>query len=133
MAAFSVIGFVDNIKLIDGACLLFVSEFKKGYTKQNGEVVDDKYISWKIIFGEYFRKYLTQHFGRGMLVEVKGDVLPYVIEHGEVRDGLSVIGQTCNLFSFPRSNVKQELRMIKESQEPNGAQPNVEEFQRDDF
>lgn len=133
MAAFSVIGFVDCIKIIDGACLMFLSEFKKGYTKKNGEHVDDKYISWRIIFKDYFRKYLTENFNKGMLVEVKGEVFPYEVEHGEVKDGISILGQCCNLFSFPRSSMKQELRLIKRSQEMNDEEPDVDEFYREDF
>ena len=133
MAAFSVIGFVESIKLIDGACLLFLSEYKKGFRKKTGELVDDKYISWRIIFKDYFKKYLIDHFGKGMLVEVKGEVFPYAIEHGEMQDGISVLGQTCNAFSYPRASVKQELKMIKESQEASTEKPNLDDFKQDDF
>ena len=84
MAAFSVIGFVDTIKILPDSCILFLSEYKKGYKKADGTVVEDKYHSWKVIFKGYFIKYLTTHFGKGMLVEVKGEIVPYVIEHGQL-------------------------------------------------
>lgn len=133
MAAFSVIGFVDAVKVQQDFVLLFVSEYKKGYKKKTGEVVDDKYISWKVIFKSSFRKYIIDHFAKGMLVEVKGEVFPYAIEHGEFKDGISVVGQCVNMFSYPRSSVKQELRMIKESQDTSTEQPNLDEFNREDF
>lgn len=133
MAAFSVIGFVDAVKVQQDFVLLFVSEYKKGYKKKTGEVVDDKYISWKVIFKSSFRKYIIDHFAKGMLVEVKGEVFPYAIEHGELKDGISIIGQCVNMFSYPRSSVKQELRMIKESQDASTEQPNLDEFNREDF
>lgn len=133
MASFSVIGFVDTIKLLQDSCLLYVSEFKKGYKKSNGEIVDDKYLSWKIIFKGYFKKYLTQHFNKGMLVEVKGDILPYAIEHDKSVDGYSIIGQVCNLYSYPRLAVKSEIKMIKDSQAFVEDVPDLKSFNEPDF
>ena len=105
MAAFSVIGFIDAVKILPDSCIIFLSEYKKGYRKADGTIVDDKYVSWKVIYKGYFIKYITSHFGKGMLVEVKGEVLPYAIEHGEMVAGVSVIGQTCNIYSsYSHSN-----------------------------
>lgn len=132
MASFSVIGFIDSIRIIENGCLLFLSEFKKGYRKQNGETVDDRYVSWKIVFGSYFRKYLTEHFGNGMLVEVKGEVMPYAIDHGNVVDGTSVIGQCVNLFSYPRISQKNEYKMKKDSQDCDEV-PDIGSFMSPDF
>ena len=133
MAAFSVIGFVDTIKILPDSCILFLSEYKKGYKKADGTVVEDKYHSWKVIFKGYFIKYLTTHFGKWMLVEVKGEIVPYVIEHGQITDGYSVIGQTCNVFSYPRYSVKQEQKMIKESMDNTNELPDLESFNQPDF
>lgn len=133
MASFSVIGFVDSVKLLQDACLLYVSEFKKGYKKSNGEYVDDRYMTWKIIYKGYFRKYLMEHFNKGMLVEVKADIVPYAIEHGKTVEGFSVIGQTCNLFSYPRSSVKGEMKMIKDSQLHSDEAPDLEGYIQPDF
>ena len=133
MASFSVIGFVDAIKILPDSCMLFLSEYKKGYKKSDGTVVDDKYHAWKIIFKGYFIKYLTTHFGKGMLVEVKGEIVPYVIEHGQIIDGYSVIGQTCNIFSYPRYSVKQENKMIKESMDSANVLPDLESYNQPDF
>ena len=133
MAAFSVIGFIDAVKILPDSCILFLSEYKKGYRKTDGTIVDDKYVSWKIIYKGYFIKYITSHFGKGMLVEVKGEVLPYAIEHGQAVEGVSVIGQTCNLYSYPRYNAKQELKMIKESQAVSNELPDLDDFNKPDF
>lgn len=133
MAAFSVIGFIDAVKILPDSCILFLSEYKKGYRKADGTIVDDKYVSWKVIYKGYFIKYITSHFGKGMLVEVKGEVLPYAIERGEMVAGVSVIGQTCNIYSYPRYGLKQEQKMIKESQEVSNELPDLDDFNKPDF
>ena len=68
-----------------------------------------------------------------MLVKVKGEVLPYAIEHGQIIDGVSFIGQTCDIFSYPRTSVKQEMRLIKESQDNSDEAPNLEDYNTQDF
>ena len=133
MASWQCVGFVDAVKVLPDACILFLSEYKKGYKKTDGTIVDDKYHSWKIIFKGYFIKYITTHFNKGMLVEVKGDIVPYAIEHGQITDGYSIIGQTCNLFSYPRYSVKQEQKMIKDSMANADAAPDLESFNSPDF
>lgn len=133
MASFEVIGFINVVKYLPDSVLLYVDEYKKGYKKSDGTFVPDKYLSWKVIYKAYFKKFISEHFSKGMLVKVKGDVVPYAIEHGKPVDGYSVIGETINLFSYPRSTVKQELRMIKESQEASDEQPNIEDFNAPDF
>lgn len=133
MASWQCVGFVDAVKILPDACILFLSEYKKGYKKLDGTIVDDKYHAWKIIFKGYFTKYLTMHFGKGMLVEVKGDIVPYAIEHGQITEGYSIIGQTCNLFSYPRYSIRQEQKMIKESLGNANEQPDLESFNQPDF
>ena len=135
MASYQVVGFIDNIKYLPnkGGCLVFVSEFKRGYKKQDGSIVDDKYLSWKCIFKQGLVKYINEHFSNGMLVEVKGEVMPYAIDHEKVVEGYSVIGQTINLASFPKSMIKQEAKMIKESLENTKEMPNLQEHMRPDF
>lgn len=133
MASWQCVGFVDAVKILPDSCILFLSEYKKGYKRSDGTVVEDKYHSWKVIFKGYFIKYLTTHFGKGMLVEVKGDIVPYAIEHGQVVEGFSIMGQTCNMYSYPRYAVKQENKMIKESMDNTYEQPDLESFNQPDF
>jgi hypothetical protein len=133
MADFTVTGFINTVKYLPGAALVFIDEFKRGYKKSNGETVDDKYLSWKCIFKPYFKKYINEHFSNGMLVQVKGEILPYAIQNQNIVDGYSVLGQTINLASFPRASVKQENKMIKESQMHDTATPNLDEYNKPDF
>ena len=133
MAAFHVIGFINTIKYLPDACLVFIDEYKAGYKKPNGDIVEDKYISWKIIYKEYFKKYINTHFNNGMLVEVKGDIRPYAIENEKIIDGYSVIGETINIYSYPRASVKQEQRMVKDSQLHASGTPDLEAFNKPDF
>lgn len=133
MADYTVTGFINTVKYLPNAALVFIDEFKRGYKKTNGETVEDKYLSWKCVFKPYFKKFINEHFSNGMLVQVKGEILPYAIQHQNIVDGYSVLGQTINLASFPRASVKQENKMIKESQMHDTATPNLEDYNKPDF
>jgi hypothetical protein len=133
MASFEVIGIINTIKYLQNSVLLFVDEFRKGYRRSDGSREEDKYITWKIVFKPYFKKYLSEHFGDGMLVKVKGEVLPYVVERNQVADGYSVVGETCNLCSYPRASIKDEQRMIKDSLESISERPDLKTFSSPDF
>ena len=114
MANFNVIGIIDAIKYMpqQNGCLVFLSEYKRGYRKNNGDIVEGKFVQWKCIFNQSFVKYISKHFNTRMLVEVKGEVLPYAVEHDNIVNGYSVIGQTMNLYSYPRLSAKTEKKMI---------------------
>lgn len=133
MASFESIGFISNIIYKQESVFLILDEFHKGYKKHDGTIIEDKYVTYKIIFKPYFKKYLSEHFSTGMLVKVKGEVFPYAVEHGKMVDGISILGETCNLFSFPRASAKQEIRMIKESQEASDETPDLSGFNAPDF
>ena len=133
MASFQVTGFVSKIVYKQDFCMVFVDEFKRGFRRKDGTLVEDKYLSWRCVFKQGMAKYISDHFSHGMLVEVKGEVLPYIIEHDKVQEGYSVIGQCINLASFPRASAKQEIKMIKESQENDDARPNIDAYQSPDF
>lgn len=133
MADFSVIGYIRAITYKEDSVFVFLEEYKKGYKKPNGERVDDKYLDWKCIFKPYFKGYVSKHFSNGMLVQVKGEVMPYAIEHEKIVEGYSVLGQTINLASFPRSTVRNEIRAIKESQIHSSGTPDLASYQEEDF
>ena len=134
MASFQCTGFISNISYRQGFCFVFLSEFKKGYKKKDGSRVEDKNLIWKCIFKQGLVKYISDHFSSGMLVEVKGEVLPYAIEQGNVVEGsYSVIGQCINIASFPRSSVQHEMKMIKESEMNSEDKPDIESYMQPDF
>lgn len=135
MAAITIIGIIDSIKYLSNntGCFVFLSEFKKGYRKSDGTRVEDKYLSWKCIFKQGLVKYINTHFSNGMVVEVKGDAIPYAIAQDKIVDGYSVLGQTINMFSVPHTYHRQEQRMVKESLEHGTGTPDLESFQENDF
>lgn len=133
MADIQVTGFINNIKYLPNAVIIHVDEFHKGYKKPNGDIVDDKYLSWKVIFKNGLRNYINNHFNTGMLVTIKGEAFPYAIEKEKLIDGYSFVGQTLNIASYPRSSVKQEQRMMKESQLHSTGVPNLDAYNEPDF
>lgn len=135
MANVSIVGIIESIKYLpnSGGCFVFLSEYKKGYKKSDGTRVDDKYMSWKVIYKQGLVSYINNHFSNGMVVEVKGEVLPYAIENGETVDGYSVIGQTMNVFSVPRLYQRQEARLQKETQMHSSGKPDLESYNQPDF
>ena len=133
MNRFIVQGFINTIKYLPDACVVYIDDFKKGYKKPNGEIVDDKYFSWKVIFKGYFKKYINEHFSNGMLVEIDAEMYPYAIQNGKLIEGYSCLGKSIDISSYPRASVKQEQRMIKESMENSDAVPNLDSFRQPDF
>lgn len=133
MASFEVTGFVNTIKYLPDSCMVYVDEYKAGHKKANGVIVEDKYLTWKIIFKAYFKDFVAKHFNKGMLVNVKGEVLPYGKQGETYIDGYSVLGQTINIASYPRSFVKKELRAQKDSQLHSSGTPDLEGFMEEDF
>ena len=133
MADFTLVGFIRSIKYMDDAVLVFIDEYKNGYKKSDGEIVNDRYISWKCIFKSYFKNYISKHFGDKMLVQVKGEVFPYAIEHDKVVEGISVIGQTINIFSYPRASARREMKAIRDSQFHSDGTPDLDDFKEEDF
>lgn len=135
MANFSVIGIIDTIKYLPDqkGCLVFLSEYKRGYRKPSGEIVEGKFMQWKCIFNQSFVRYISKHFNTSMLVEVKGEVLPYAIEHESIVEGYSVMGQTMNMYSYPRVSTKAERKMVRETTERSEEQPALKEWMDDDF
>lgn len=134
MADFQVLGHITNIKFRQESILIFVDEYKKGYRKASGEIVDDKVISWMCIFSgnEKKRTYINKFFARGMLVQVKGEIMPYAVEDGKMVEGYSVFVQTINIAAYPRKSIKAEKQMIRESLDMNEV-PNLEEYNKKDF
>ena len=70
---------------------------------------------------------------KGMLVEVKGEAAPYAVSHGKIEEGFSIIGQTCNIYSYPRYDVKIERKMMSDSAASCSDIPNVDEYNAPDF
>lgn len=133
MAKFFVQGFINCIKYLPDACLVFVDEYKKGFRKSDGTIVDDRYYSWRVIYKAYFKNYISKHFSNGMLVDVMGEITPYSIEKDKLVDGYSCIGKTIDIASYPKSTVKMERKMIRDSMDSTDEIPNLEAYNAPDF
>ena len=133
MASFETVAFISQIKYLQTSVLVFLDEFHKGYKNKDGSIVDDKYVSYKTIWKPYFKKYINEHFGQGMLVQVKGEMLPYAIEQEKIVDGYTIIGHFITIASYPRYGVRQEQRMIKESQMHATDVPDLDAHNEPDF
>lgn len=135
MADFQLLGHITNISFRQDCILIFVDEYKKGYKRQDGTKVDDKIISWRCIFSGNEKKhnYISKYFSRGMLVQVKGEIMPYAIEQNKTVEGYTVFVQTINIAAYPRKSIKEEQKMIKESQQYSSETPNLDEFNKPDF
>lgn len=115
MADIQILGFIRQVKYLQDGCLVFIDEYKNGYKRSSdGAVVESKFLSWVCVFKSYFKRYISEHFGNGMLVQVKGEALPYAVAHGESVSGYTVIGQTLNMASYPKSGAKAEIRRVKD-------------------
>lgn len=135
MADFQLLGHISNIKYLPDCILIYVDENKSGYTKPNGERVDARILSWKCIFSgnEKKRGYISKYFNRGMLVQIKGEILPYSIEHGEMKDGVTIFVQAINRYAYPTTGIKRERKMIMESQLSSDEKPDLDAFNTPDF
>lgn len=135
MADIQILGHIQGIQFKQECILVFVDEYKKGYVKSDGKRVDDKVISWKCIFSgnENKRKYIEKFFSRGMLVQIKGEVMPYAIEQDSIVDGYSVFIQTINLQAYPRQMIKMERKMIRDSMMHSSETPDIDAYNEPDF
>jgi hypothetical protein len=59
--------------------------------------------------------------------------LPYALEHSKMVDGYTVLGQTINLYSYPRQSVKYEKKAIKDSALHSSEQPDLNDYNQPDF
>lgn len=133
MNRFIVQGFINTIKYLPDACLVFIDDYESGYKRPNGEVVEDKYMSWKVIFPNGMKSFITKYFGNGMLVDVVAKMKPYEIEQEKIVQGYSCLGLSIQRASYPKSTVKREIKMIKDSQASADEIPDLESYIEPDF
>ena len=135
MADFHVIGHISNIKFTQDSIIIWVDENKNGFRRSDGSCVDPRVITWKCLFSgtESKRKYINRYFNRGMLVQIKGELLPYAVENGTSIDGYTVFVQTINIFAYPRTTVKTEQMMKKASLEHDDEEPDLDRYNSPDF
>lgn len=135
MADIQILGHISNIKYNPESILIMVDENKNGYRKPNGEVVDAKVYQWRCYFSgnESKRNYINKYFNRGMLVQVKGEIVPYTVENGNCVEGYSIYIQTINRASYPTTAIKMEKKLIRDTQAHTAGVPDLEGYKQDDF
>lgn len=132
MADFQLTGRIEGVRFSDNAVFLTISEYRMGYRKGNGTKIPETYYLWSVVFKEYFKKYIVEHFNKGMLVTVKGEIQPYRKNGNDFEDGYTVIGQTINLAAYHK-DIRTERRMQAESQLNKEETPDYASFKQDDF
>lgn len=133
MADVQLYGFIEGIRFTENGVIVTVSERRLGYKKKDGTIVDEDVLLWHVVFKAYFKKYISSHFSSGMLVKIKGMILPYSKEHDEIVEGYSFIGQTIDLSPYPKNTLRRDMKIIKESELNTTERPNIDEFMKDDF
>ena len=134
MADITLYGYIEGIRYKDKSVLVTLSEFRKGYKRGDGVIVDDEVTTYIVVFKEYFKRYIAEHFDAHMLVKIKGMMLPYAKDKdGNYCNGYTILGETINIASMPNRTVRRERKMFKESQEKSSGTPNVKEYEQPDF
>ena len=133
MNRFILQGTISAIKYLENSCIVYVDEYRKGYKKSNGDTVNEKYFQWKVVFKAHFKGYISKFFGEGMVVEIDAEMYPYAISNGNMIDGYSCIGKSIDISSFPKIGAKQEIKMIKDSQETGIGTPDLDAYKEPDF
>lgn len=128
------LGHIDGIMYAESSVIITASERRQGYKRKDGIIVNDEVLSFRFIFKPYFKKYIAEHFGSGMLVKIKGIMLPYAKDKaGNVIDGFTLLGQTIDRASYQTTSTRAEKRMIKESQASSTDKPDLDSFNSPDF
>ena len=134
MNRFILNGVIKNIKYLQDAVVVYVDDMEKGYTTQDGKVVNDMIYTWKVIFkSNPFKGYITRHFNDGMLVDIDAKMRPYSLENGEEKDGYSCIGIAINRSCYVRQSYRVQKKLMKDSQMNSDEKPNLEEYNKPDF
>lgn len=134
MNRFILEGTLVKLKYLDDSVICFVDDIEKGYTRNDGVVVDDALNTWKVIFkANPFKSYITKFFNEGSLVEIDAKMRPYATENGKLVEGYSCIGISINRGAYARSSFRKEKKIMMESQESSLEKPNLEEFEKPDF
>lgn len=134
MADFTILGFIEGIRYNEASVSVTLSERRLGYTKRDGTHVADEIISYRVVFKTYFKKYISSNFASGMLVKIKGILLPYAKDsEGNTIEGVTLIGQTIDREAYPKNSIRIERKMIKESQGNIDEEPDLKSFQAPDF
>lgn len=134
MAKFILSGIIDGIRYSESCVTVVVSEMRRGYVRKDGVRVDDGIFVWRVNFSSVQRSYISNHFHRGMLVDIYGIVVPYTKDRdGNMVDGISIIGKVMDVGTYQRNTIREEKKMLKESMDGMDGQPDLDGYNSEDF
>ncbi len=135
MADITLYGHIVGIRYKETCVNVTLVERKLGYKKKDGTKVKDELLTFVVTFKPYFKKYISSFFSTNMLVKVKGFLLPYIKtnENETTADGFTIIGQTIDIAPYPSTNMVQERKLIKESQNDVIEAPDLQDYNQPDF
>lgn len=125
---------INGIRYTDTAAIVTASERRAGYKKQDGTIVNEELLTWRIVYKPYFKSYIAKHFSENMLVKITGTLLPYTRDRdGNITHGYTILGDTLNLAAHQTAYLREERKRIKESQSHSLGTPNLAEYNAPDF
>lgn len=128
------LGHIEGVRYTDTSVIVTASERRSGYKKADGTIVPDELLTFKFIYKPYFKKYISEHFSTGMLVKIKGNMLPYAKDRqGNIIEGYSIIGETINRATYQTNSLRAEKRLVKESLDSTNDTPDLAAFNEPDF
>lgn len=128
------LGHIEGIKYTQNSVIVIASERRKGYKKKDGTIVGDELLTFSFVFKPYFKKFISEHFAKGVLVKIKGIMLPYAKDaDGNITTGYSIIGQTIDVAPYQTRSIKVEKKMINESAVGIQGTPDPSTFEANDF
>lgn len=134
MADISLFGRIESIRDVKNGVLLKLSERRSGYKSKDGTFVKEELLVFHILFKPFFRKYISEYFDVGSLVKIKGTLLPYYrSSDGELRDGITIFGQTLDMCSYPSRHSMSDKRALDVDSSEGLCSPDPEGYFSDEF
>jgi hypothetical protein len=126
-------GVIRNIKYLQDSVIVYVDDMERGYQRTNGTHVDNIYYTWKVVFANNFRNFITKFFNDGMNVDIDARMRPYAMSQDKMVDGYSCLGLSIQRSCHVSSTFRQEKEMIRDSRERMDEEPDLDSFTQPDF
>lgn len=128
------LGHIEGIRYIETSVIVTASERRQGYKKKDGTFVNDETLSYIFIFKPYFKSYIASHFSKGMLVKIKGIMLPYAKDsQGNTIEGYTLLGQTIDMATYQTNNMRVERKIMMSGKNGGEDAPDLERYKESDF
>lgn len=136
MAKFVLSGIIEGIRYTSACVVVTISESRRGYKKKDGTCVDSGIYMWCVLFPIVQKSYISNHFHRGMLVDVYGLIVPYSKSSvdGSLVDGCTIFGKTIDVGTYQSANIRMDKKIVKDSMEAMGGNvPDLDGYNEEDF